>query len=202
MPRKKATDEPMMGETLMLPAPSPIRTGGHKHEHDIDPYSTAPGPVPGRTSKMRTTESEPKKNPTQKDLAERDYRKDEQKMLAHRYNRYLDMLTKHGGDRLAAIAETMNLPVDESEPKIAELHAEICRGIWHTDIAEVLIQHDLGINAVAARLSYWMYSDNAAASLNSIKLRNELAGDTNAAEPFEIFLRLHKEGARLRKGPR
>ncbi len=199
--RKKAQGDDQLLESpvLMLPAPIQVRTGG-KHEHDVDAYATPAGAVPGKISGMESHSGPITRKPTKKDAIGRELAKAEQRALGRRYRAYLKAATKSGLDRAAAIAEVMGLSIEEAEANFDELHGEIMRGRGHTEIGTILEENDLGIQERVTIMRDWAYSDNAAASLNSIKLLNEMSGEDRAVEPFEKFLRLHNEQQRLTGG--
>lgn len=191
MPRRKpvSNDQLLNNEPpLMLPAPRPA----HKHGHDRDPYETPPGAVPAKVSNLKTQTGPIKRQQTKADELARQEAKSELRIRASRYRSYLDEMIANGGDQLAALAVVYGLDIDEVKARRDELHADVRSGIGGTELAEVLEQHDLGLNTRVALLKKHAFSDIPAASLKAVDMINDLEGDSGSVGTFESYLRLVK----------
>lgn len=173
----------------MLPAPRPA----HKHGHDRDPYETPLGAVPAKVSNIVRELQRPITRPqTKADELARQEAKSELRIRASRYRSYLDEMIANGGDQLAALAVVYGLDIDEVKERRDELHADVRSGIGGTELAEVLEQHDLGLNTRVALLKKHAFSDIPAASLKAVDMINDLEGDSGSVGTFESYLRLVK----------
>lgn len=172
----------------MLPAPRPA----HKHGHDRDPYETPAGAVPAKVSNLKTQSAPITREPTKADELARQEAKTELRIRASRYRSYLDEMITNGGDQLAALSIVYGLSIDEVKERREELHADVRSGIGATELAEVLEQHDLGLNTRIAILRKHAFSDIPAASLKAVDMVNDLEGDSGSFGTFESYLRLVK----------
>lgn len=192
MPRKRRADEPMIDVTpqLMLP---PVRTTGHKHTGEKDPYTTAPGSVPGRVSNEKIVKRAPiERELTEAERAQQLVLRNEAQALGDRYNAWLDALIANGGHKVLALCEVFGIEEDEARIRQYELETEVRRGQGASEVGELLERNDLGVAAQLRVLRQWTYSPNAAASINALKIVSELAGEQREAGSFEQFLRLSK----------
>lgn len=176
---------------LMLPPPR-VTTGGGKHEHEIDPYQTPAGAVPGKTSNVQETRKPLKRRETKEDLAAKEQAKQEMRVRGKRYAQYLELMAQNGGNRVLAVSLVYCVTVEEAAENLDLLLADLRSGRGSTDIAIVLEQHDLDVTARVNMLSKHMYSDVPAASLKAIQMAGEMEGDRGTVGAFEDFLRLAK----------
>lgn len=189
MPRRKRVEEPILNGDAILMLP-PVRTVS-KHEHREDPYESPAGAVPQviRVEPLRRKLTEAEK---QQQVATRK----EHKMLATRHARYLDALIEFKGDREQALGDVFGLTPDEVRPQLLDLLAEVRRGLAVSPLGTLLEQQGLDLQGRVNVLARHAYSDNPAASLKSIDMINELAGQGANEGSFEAYLRL----AKLSKG--
>lgn len=191
MPRKpkQNKDQLMDSPVLMLPAPRI----SHKGAHDVDPYASPAGAVPSQVSNERVTQSKPIDRQLSADEKQAQIiLRGEVAAKADRYNRWLDALIANGGDKVLALAEVFEISPEEAKHRQYELEIEAREGMAATEVGEALERNDLGVTAQVHVLRRWVYSDNAAASINALKLVQEAQGDTKDVGSFESFLRLSK----------
>lgn len=192
MPRKrpKQDETPMDAPMLMLPAP---RTP-HKHgAHEKDPYATLPGSVPGRATNERIVKSTPiERELTEPERAQQLLLQNEVVVKGARYNAWLDALIKHGGEKILALCDVFGIEEDVARANQLSLEMQVREGQGATDVGELLEQNDLGLAMQVHILRGWALSPNAAASINALKIVNEMQGDTRDQGSFEAFLRLSK----------
>src|SRR5271165_49190 len=105
---------PVLETVLALPA----ARVSHRHTHEPDPYESPPGAV------RVTSQDPPKRNPTREDKRGKSLAKAEQTMRANRYDRYLDLLLKHEGNEVEALAEVYGLAPDAVLAQRRELAAD------------------------------------------------------------------------------
>lgn len=173
----------------MLPAP---RTS-HKHERDRDAYASPPGAVPGQASNERITRSEPlKRELTDTEKQQQLAIRTEAKTRAERYDKWLDALISLGGDKIKALQFVYEIGESDARARQYELEIDVRLGMAQSDIGELLDKNNISTAAQAKILGKWSYSDNPAASINAIKLVQEMQGDTKEVGSFESFLRLSK----------
>jgi hypothetical protein len=195
MPRKKPVGPEHLLEAppLMLP---PVRT--HKHEREADAYEQPPGSVPvtGRVTRERIVRQEPlKRSLTKEEKAQRSQITQEQKFLADRYHRYLDLMAEFSGRmdyREQALAVLFDITPQEAGQHLFDLIAEVHRGRGSSDVTRTLERNDLDRTARISVARKWVYSDNPAASINALKLLEDWDGSTDQTGTFEQFLRTHK----------
>lgn len=198
MPRRKTKgNDPMLEAepVLMLPAP---RSSSSKHPHDLDPYAAPPGTVVGHVTNEKLIRQEPiTRELTDDEKSNQLAVREEARMLGERYDRWLDALITHGGDKVKALV-AIGMASSEEEAFVHQyaLQIEVNKGMATSDVGEQLERTNLGLAAQVRILGKWAFSDNAAASLNALKLVNELQGDTKDQGSFEAYLRLSK----LQKG--
>ena len=194
MPRKKPRGEEQTLEAPVLMLPPPTRIPPHRaHERAVDPYETPAGAVPGKVSNARTTGRKPLER---KLNAEEQHQQlalqEETRVKRERYEQWLDALIEHGGDRVEALVQMTSLSAAEVRTRMSELVAYMHEGRGASEITEILEQNDLDVVARARVLRKWLYSDNAAASLNSIKLLQENDGAGGEVGSFESYMRMAK----------
>lgn len=179
----------MDSPVLMLPAPRLT----HKHERELDAYASPAGAVPGQVSNEKVVKQTPiDRQLTADEKQAQIILRSEVAAKADLYNRWLDALIASGGDKVLALAEVFDISPEEAKHRQYELEIEAREGMAQTEVGEALERNDLGITAQVQVLRRWVYSDNAAASINALKLVQEAQGDTKDVGSFESFLRLSK----------
>lgn len=95
----------------------------------------------------------------------------------HLVAKYALNLTASVGDVARALAATYEIPVEEANAKMVELHEHI-RGAskTHTDLSDLFERFDLGTPVLLARLREMLFSPKEAVALKAI----EMATDMNA----------------------
>lgn len=192
MPRRKPKGQDQaqaLPEEPILALQSPRPSHGGK-EHKADPYESLPGAV---KSVVTTSVVPINRKMNKRDLALRDEARLEQKMLAERYDHYLDALAEQGGDQIQALSQVFGLSVADVRIRRQELQAEVRRGVGTSSVADTLEKFDLGLVARARVLRSHVYSENPAASLKALDMIQELAGDNQDSGTFESFLRIAKQ---------
>jgi len=192
LPRRK-TKGPTQELDAVLPQSVPLALPPgrpmHPHERPIDPYESAPGAV--------ILTREPIKRPlTRAEMAERDERREEQKIRATRYLRFLDALHDNGGDEATALAIAYDRTPEAVALNFYELLEDVRAGLGSTSLANVLEHNDLSQAARIRLFRKHAYSENPAASLKALQLVGELEGGRgDHVGSFESTLRMAKEQA-------
>ena len=193
MPRKKprGDEQTLEAPMLMLPAP---RLPKHGHDRETDPYKTLVGAVPGHMANERVIQQKPiERVLSEAEQAQQLLLRNEQVALGHRYDTWIDALILAGGDKPKAFV-SVGMARDEAEAlaHLYELEVEVRRGMSASDVGKAYERNYLGVAEQAKVLSRWVYSDNAAASINALKLAQEQSGASESQGSFEQFLRLSK----------
>lgn len=202
MPRKKTVGPDQLLEAPPLALP-PARPYKHGHgEREKDAYEAPPGsmPIEGSSRNERIVKSEPSKTKMTADEKKQQVAlRQEREFLTDRYHRYLDLCAEFAGRmdyREQACVALFGITPEEAAANLFELVAEVHRGKGGSEVTKVLERYDVDRVARIAMARKWLWSDNAAASINAMKILEELDGGSDQQGSFEVFLRTHK----LQKG--
>ncbi len=158
MPRKRAINQREEDEE------NPLAIRVTKHQDDRDPReplktgSTGPEPEQGTVTRINM------------DV--------EAKKLVDKYARNL---TAHNGDVAIALAYTYEIPIEEAQKRMVELHDHIVGATkTHTDVSGMVERYDLGMNVRLAKLREMMFSPKEAVALKAIEMATEFDATTKA----------------------
>lgn len=183
----------------MLQAPRISHEGPHKERH-VNPYEVPAGAVPqtvtGKVTGVRPSRrSAIQRSLTPAELAQQKEIRALSKARSARYNHYLDLLIQHEGNRAKALSEIFGIEESEATVRMMELQDEVHLGRGGSEVGEIMERNDLTMAARMNILRRWAYADNAAASINAIKLLQEAEGGGANEGSFEAFLRIAKSSA-------
>ena len=109
------------------------------------------------------------------------------------FARYAQLLVKHKGDPVPAIAELRGLSESDVASDLPRLREELHTRAAGTDLSTLLEKHDVSLVNQIAVLRNWMYDNHAAPSLKAVELLREIegkAGQRRQGQRAEDLIRL------------
>jgi hypothetical protein len=94
--------------------------------------------------------------------------------------RYAQLLVRHGGDAIRALAELRGVSVADAAAHFLEYRDEVLRDSTDMDLQSLLELHDAALPQQIAVLRTWMFDEKAAPSLKAVELLRDIEGKAGA----------------------